>query len=174
MRTLLSWPRPILSEQASAEIIDFGYPQNSEIDTLKTYITTESIMSTAALVGSSRVSARFRESRRALLQAWGLESSASGLIRDSCCKMSEAEVSSAIGFAMERPCCLTDQFCLIPEQVDARVSEETVFWDPRPANIVLELSPRLMRMQETARNRRSQSANEAYPFEQWIQYVSDD
>ena len=28
------------------EIIDFGYPQNSEIDTLKTYITTESVMST--------------------------------------------------------------------------------------------------------------------------------
>lgn len=35
------------------EINDFGYPQNSEIDTLKTYITTESIMSTAtAVVGS--------------------------------------------------------------------------------------------------------------------------
>ena len=32
------------------EIIDFGYPQNSEIDTLKTYITTESIMSTATAV----------------------------------------------------------------------------------------------------------------------------
>ena len=29
------------------EIIDFGYPQNSEIDTLKTYITTESIVSSA-------------------------------------------------------------------------------------------------------------------------------
>ena len=28
------------------EINDFGYPQNSEIDTLKTYITTESIVST--------------------------------------------------------------------------------------------------------------------------------
>ncbi|KAH8106937.1 clathrin adaptor mu subunit [Cristinia sonorae] len=28
------------------EINDFGYPQNSEIDTLKTYITTESVMST--------------------------------------------------------------------------------------------------------------------------------
>jgi len=27
------------------EINDFGYPQNSEIDTLKTYITTESIVS---------------------------------------------------------------------------------------------------------------------------------
>jgi AP-2 complex subunit mu-1 len=30
----------------SLEINDFGYPQNSEIDTLKTYITTESIVST--------------------------------------------------------------------------------------------------------------------------------
>lgn len=29
------------------EIIDFGYPQNSEADTLKTYITTESIVSSA-------------------------------------------------------------------------------------------------------------------------------
>ncbi|KIL67004.1 hypothetical protein M378DRAFT_123224 [Amanita muscaria Koide BX008] len=29
------------------EILDFGYPQNSEIDTLKSYITTESVMSTA-------------------------------------------------------------------------------------------------------------------------------
>jgi AP-2 complex subunit mu-1 len=31
------------------EISDFGYPQNSEIDTLKTYITTESIVSSAAV-----------------------------------------------------------------------------------------------------------------------------
>ena len=31
------------------EIIDFGYPQNSEIDTLKTYITTEGIRSTASV-----------------------------------------------------------------------------------------------------------------------------
>ena len=28
-----------------AEICDFGFPQNSEIDTLKSYITTESVMS---------------------------------------------------------------------------------------------------------------------------------
>lgn len=28
-----------------SEINDFGYPQNSEIDTLKSYITTESVMS---------------------------------------------------------------------------------------------------------------------------------
>lgn len=27
------------------EICDFGYPQNSEIDTLKSYITTESVVS---------------------------------------------------------------------------------------------------------------------------------
>lgn len=36
--------------QSVTEIIDFGYPQNSEIDTLKTYITTESIMSTASAI----------------------------------------------------------------------------------------------------------------------------
>ncbi|KAK2459429.1 hypothetical protein APHAL10511_008540 [Amanita phalloides] len=29
------------------EILDFGYPQNSEIDTLKSYITTESVVSSA-------------------------------------------------------------------------------------------------------------------------------
>lgn len=29
----------------SQEICDFGYPQNSEIDTLKSYITTESVVS---------------------------------------------------------------------------------------------------------------------------------
>jgi hypothetical protein len=34
----------------TAEIIDFGYPQNSEIDTLKTYITTESVVSAVAAV----------------------------------------------------------------------------------------------------------------------------
>ena len=35
------------------EIIDFGYPQNSEIDALKTFIMTESIVSspTAAVSG---------------------------------------------------------------------------------------------------------------------------
>lgn len=36
----------LVSINSSSEIIDFGYPQNSEIDTLKTYITTESVMST--------------------------------------------------------------------------------------------------------------------------------
>ena len=34
-----------MSIPALVEIIDFGYPQNSETDTLKTYITTESIVS---------------------------------------------------------------------------------------------------------------------------------
>lgn len=32
------------------EILDFGYPQNSEIDALKMYITTESIKSEMAVV----------------------------------------------------------------------------------------------------------------------------
>ncbi|KAG6330423.1 hypothetical protein ID866_8667 [Astraeus odoratus] len=37
------------------EINDFGYPQNSEIDTLKTYITTESIMSIKLQEESSKI-----------------------------------------------------------------------------------------------------------------------
>jgi hypothetical protein len=32
------------------EILDFGYPQNSEIDTLKMYITTEGVKSELAVV----------------------------------------------------------------------------------------------------------------------------
>lgn len=41
------------------EIIDFGYPQNSEIDTLKTFIMTESIVSSAtAAEESSKVTAQ--------------------------------------------------------------------------------------------------------------------
>lgn len=36
--------------QEGVEIIDFGFPQNSEIDTLKMYITTESIKSEMAVV----------------------------------------------------------------------------------------------------------------------------
>jgi hypothetical protein len=39
----------------SIEINDFGYPQNSEIDTLKTYITTESIVSSAIAVVDSSI-----------------------------------------------------------------------------------------------------------------------
>ena len=35
------------TKTAVPEIIDFGYPQNSEADTLKTYITTESIVSSS-------------------------------------------------------------------------------------------------------------------------------
>lgn len=33
-----------------SEIMDFGYPQNSETDTLKMYITTESVKSEQAVV----------------------------------------------------------------------------------------------------------------------------
>lgn len=35
------------------EILDFGYPQNSDIDALKMYITTESIKSERAVVRTS-------------------------------------------------------------------------------------------------------------------------
>ena len=35
------------------EILDFGYPQNSDIDALKMYITTESIKSERAVVPPS-------------------------------------------------------------------------------------------------------------------------
>ena len=34
-----------VTDVGRTEIVDFGYPQNSEIDTLKSYITTESIVS---------------------------------------------------------------------------------------------------------------------------------
>jgi len=34
------------------EILDFGYPQNTETDTLKMYITTEGVKSERAMVGS--------------------------------------------------------------------------------------------------------------------------
>lgn len=37
-----------------AEILDFGYPQNSETDTLKMYITTEGIKSDLAIVSTTR------------------------------------------------------------------------------------------------------------------------
>ncbi|EGN95674.1 hypothetical protein SERLA73DRAFT_186833 [Serpula lacrymans var. lacrymans S7.3] len=41
------------------EINDFGYPQNSEIDTLKSYITTESVVSTAiAAEESSKITSQ--------------------------------------------------------------------------------------------------------------------
>jgi hypothetical protein len=35
------------------EILDFGYPQNTETDTLKMYITTEGVKSERAMVGAS-------------------------------------------------------------------------------------------------------------------------
>lgn len=38
------------SKLSMPEILDFGYPQNSEVDALKTYITTESIKSELAVV----------------------------------------------------------------------------------------------------------------------------
>jgi AP-2 complex subunit mu-1 len=44
------FPSLFLSSADNPEIIDFGYPQNSEIDTLKMYITTESIKSELAVV----------------------------------------------------------------------------------------------------------------------------
>ena len=37
----------LIISELYTEINDFGYPQNSEIDTLKSYITTESIVSSA-------------------------------------------------------------------------------------------------------------------------------
>ncbi|RKP10698.1 Mu homology domain-containing protein [Thamnocephalis sphaerospora] len=37
------------------EIMDFGYPQNADIDTLKMYITTEGVKSERALAASSRI-----------------------------------------------------------------------------------------------------------------------
>lgn len=51
MLSLSSWG----IDSQDTEINDFGYPQNSEIDTLKTYITTESIMSAATAVVRIRI-----------------------------------------------------------------------------------------------------------------------
>jgi hypothetical protein len=39
----------------TVEILDFGYPQNSEIDTLKMYITTEGVKSDLAIVRAAHV-----------------------------------------------------------------------------------------------------------------------
>lgn len=44
------------------EILDFGYPQNSEIDTLKMYITTESIKSEMAVVRAHLSRSGYRRS----------------------------------------------------------------------------------------------------------------
>lgn len=46
----------ILYTYTVLEILDFGYPQNSETDTLKMYITTEGVKSEKAMVeDSSRI-----------------------------------------------------------------------------------------------------------------------
>ena len=42
----------------SIEILDFGYPQNTETETLKMYITTEGVKSERAMVWPSRVARR--------------------------------------------------------------------------------------------------------------------
>ena len=60
---------PLILHSWFAEILDFGYPQNSEIDTLKMYITTESIKSEMAVVcfymgietGLTRFSGKIRQ-----------------------------------------------------------------------------------------------------------------
>lgn len=39
-----------VGQRLIVEILDFGYPQNSDIDALKMYITTESIKSERAVV----------------------------------------------------------------------------------------------------------------------------
>jgi AP-2 complex subunit mu-1 len=43
----------MLANPLVTEILDFGYPQNSEIDTLKMYITTEGVKSEIAVVRTS-------------------------------------------------------------------------------------------------------------------------
>jgi AP-2 complex subunit mu-1 len=47
--------RTIETNQNKKEILDFGYPQNSETDTLKMYITTEGVKSEKAVEDSSRI-----------------------------------------------------------------------------------------------------------------------
>src|SRR5579871_6347061 len=49
------------------EILDFGYPQNSDTDTLKMYITTESIKSERAVVTSPPESTMINASERRFL-----------------------------------------------------------------------------------------------------------
>jgi len=45
----------VLAQLTVAETNDFGYPQNSEIDTLKSYITTESVVSSQIVAASRTV-----------------------------------------------------------------------------------------------------------------------
>lgn len=47
--------QPLTKGLAIAEILDFGYPQNSETDTLKLYITTEVVKSERAVEDSSKI-----------------------------------------------------------------------------------------------------------------------
>lgn len=52
-------PVSVPNKETPTEICDFGYPQNSETDTLKSYITTESVMSSATAVEeSSKITAQ--------------------------------------------------------------------------------------------------------------------
>lgn len=44
-----------ITQKNLLEILDFGYPQNSETDTLKMYITTEGVKSERAAEDSSRI-----------------------------------------------------------------------------------------------------------------------
>lgn len=51
-----NWDKTFNILKSSAlEILDFGYPQNSETDTLKMYITTEGVKSEKAAEDSSRI-----------------------------------------------------------------------------------------------------------------------
>lgn len=52
--TVLKWDASTLFHSlAFIEVLDFGYPQNSEADTLKMYITTESVKSERAVMEDS-------------------------------------------------------------------------------------------------------------------------
>lgn len=55
-RTCVGWSvnADLVLLYVRAEILDFGYPQNSETDTLKMYITTEGIKSDLAIVSTTR------------------------------------------------------------------------------------------------------------------------
>src|SRR4051812_37450002 len=48
-------PSKICADRIRPEIIDFGYPQNTETDTLKMYITTEGVKSERAPEDSSKI-----------------------------------------------------------------------------------------------------------------------
>ena len=46
---------PVRILMATAEVLDFGYPQNTETDTLKMYITTEGVKSERSMEDSSKI-----------------------------------------------------------------------------------------------------------------------